>query len=884
MRRQRHEPAWPFLCILAFLFVLSLTWPRSWQRPVRDVPGGYHPGEGDAGSATAVRPHRALPAGRHGDGRCGSVAGLGDGLEARETAVTESAESSPRLEEALGRVTDLQLAEPAGKLGGRPLAFDWSGLPLPVPALLAGRPAPAEQVAATPVESTGAAGGEDLASSGVPPSAANVDSASDETTDGTSTPDAATPEASAHDARPAWIGAWPEPVALLDRLEALAGDRQTGPWASAVADEVRRLGSAGPEDSGQQVPSIVERLSRLNRQADDLAIELGDRPLAITLRRAQYALARRLAVWRPVIAAGGPAGQSDGPSEPNPQRLRSCLARVGALTRDSAAGQAWRKYLDLDALERLAGRPAEDPHQRCTLVRRILDRLNRPGMSAKQRAFVDGEPLAELESELRHWAAEPVDLGQLLRRLEAYEQTGLSSHGRLLAEDGRRLRFSPDPDHRELSRQVDAHYRNANVRIAITAELLNRLVPEREPEFRYVNDRVMGKPVHGRSVTFSDVGVRMIPDPSRLRCALRIKGLVSSLTSSTSGPATFCNNSEAAYLALKEIEIGTWGLRLRPAEVAADSTIRLRSARTSLDVIPLVGVLAEEIARSQHERSRPEMCREVERKVALQAKRQIDAEADARLDMLNQKLHDRVLQPLEGLSLGPTMISAQTTERRLVMRLRLAADEQLAASTPRPRAPADSLASCQIHESALNNAIDQLGLDGGTFTLAEIRGRIAEVSHRPEMLAQDPGRDDVRITFVDNDAVRVRCQEGRIAVTLTIDKMSSWPNHWKDFRVRAYYRPEIDGRSVRLARDGLIELDARKRLGSQITLRGIFAGTFSRQHPWQPIPELLATDPRFAGLAVTQFVIDDGWIGVAFGPDRSAQPPLIARQDDETLD
>ena len=66
------------------------------------------------------------------------------------------------------------------------------------------------------------------------------------------------------------------------------------------------------------------------------------------------------------------------------------------------------------------------------------------------------------------------------------------------------------------------------------------------------------------------------------------------------------------------------------------------------------------------------------------------------------------------------MIAAQTTVDRAIMRLRLAGDEQVGSHTPRPQAPADSLASVQIHESVLRNVVERLNLDGRTFTLPQL--------------------------------------------------------------------------------------------------------------------------------------------------------------------
>jgi len=912
MRRQRHEGAWPLLCILACLCVLAVTWPRAWER-VAPFRSGGKAGRAAPGASRTVassadeRSVARNPA--HWLTPCLDVRGSrADGWDA-------TARWSPRLEEAVGRVTELQMAVPAKKVARRPIDVDWPELRLPDPVMPARPPTLSEQAAPSPSEepATDAEEAEEPATDAeeAEEPATDAEEAPEQQPGGPSlvqrlppvdvsspgeglwptdidilpTLDTIVSQSMPHDAESAWDSVWPEPVALLERLDELAWECETGPWARAVARQIRRLGSIRAGGAEDQAVSIFDRLSELNRAADSLAERTDGGLRAVELRRTQYALARRLAIWRHVIAAGGLSAPFGDPAEADTRQLEFCLAQIDEITADRVAGRAWRAYLELDALERFLRQPTTGQgEQRRVLARRTLDQLTRPGMTPEQRRFLARDPFTKLKSQLRRWAAEPADLAGLLRHIEQYEQTGSPSDARRVAEDCLLLGLSADSGKRELGRQLHTYYRNANVRIAITGELLDRMMPDRKPEFEWVNDQVLGKPVHGRSVTCTDVGIRLIPDPNRLRPALEIQGAVAALTESTSGPATFSNVSESAYLALKELEIGTWGLRMRPAQVTVDNSIRLRSLRTSLDMIPLVGAVVQEIAQSQHEKSQPEMTREVEEKIAARAKQQIDEEADARLGDLDEKLKARVLEPLAKLSLGPTMVSAQTTERRLTMRLRLASEEQLAGHTPRPRALSDSLASCQIHESALNNAIERMGFDGGTFTPEEIRRRIAEILNSPEMLEEDPGRDDVEITFAQNDAVTVRCQDGRMEVTLSIAKLTKSPNHWDDFRVRAYYRPEINGRNGELARDGLVELCADQSLQSQIALRTIFSKTFSRHRPWKLSPERLVTDPRMADLAVTQLVIDDGWIGWALGPKRPGPEPVVAQRSPETVD
>ena len=78
---------------------------------------------------------------------------------------------------------------------------------------------------------------------------------------------------------------------------------------------------------------------------------------------------------------------------------------------------------------------------------------------------------------------------------------------------------------------------------------------------------------------------------------MQISGRVSSLTSATSGPATFVNDTNSMYTAVKPLEFDLSGIRLGETEVEVDNKITLRNVKTDFDGIPLVSQLAQGVAR-----------------------------------------------------------------------------------------------------------------------------------------------------------------------------------------------------------------------------------------------------------------------------------------------
>ena len=355
--------------------------------------------------------------------------------------------------------------------------------------------------------------------------------------------------------------------------------------------------------------------------------------------------------------------------------------------------------------------------------------------------------------------------------------------------------------------------------------------------------------------------------------ALEMSGEVASATASTSGPATFYNRGRATIHAAKPVTFDLKGIHLEPSVVEVHNETRLRNLETDFDGIPLLGWFAKSVARSEHDKARPAANREVRHKVQAKVQERIDAEATARLGDFSKRLEQRVLVPLYAMALDPTMIAAETTEHRILMRLRLAGQDQLGSHTPRPQAPGNSLASLQVHESAINNALQRLKLEGRTFSPDELMEHVAAKLHIEEPLESDPEQDDVSITFAEKNAIEVRCQNGQVLLTVAIAKLAKGRQAWRDFQVRVAYAPRTVGRSAELHREGIVNLDgAHLTPGSQIALRGIFAKVFNKSATLNLTPERLAAARELSDLEVSQFTIDDGWVGVALGPKRSRGP------------
>ena len=326
-----------------------------------------------------------------------------------------------------------------------------------------------------------------------------------------------------------------------------------------------------------------------------------------------------------------------------------------------------------------------------------------------------------------------VDAGRLLCHLEQYERTGLPSDGRLLAEDCRYLALAADEAHRQLGHRVEARMPSTS-RASSGGDQRRVDQPpgaEARPENAPVHDSIQGVPVRGESLAASELGaIGLIPDSHRVRLALEVSGEVASLTSSTSGPATFVTDGEAMRRAVQPH--GRGPKRHPPvADRISDNNAHLRRVHTKFGGWPILGHVVHEIAENQFEQRAnrwpmPRSARRSRRRPGSGSTRR----ATPSLRWRPAAARDRARadgRPGPGPDAGGrgdhrgTLCDADSPGGRRPV--------------GQPHAPAagpgQQPGEREIHETVLNNVIHHLDLDGQTFTLPELDRASPGVSAGP---------------------------------------------------------------------------------------------------------------------------------------------------------
>ncbi|MCG8585782.1 MAG: hypothetical protein MI757_13835 [Pirellulales bacterium] len=684
-------------------------------------------------------------------------------------------------------------------------------------------------------------------------------------------------------ATPPPLDGWPRPHALLDWLERVASYPEYADWSQEVAAQIREL-TTPYRPSADRTEELLNGIRSAVNPIQTFIGETDDHHLKSQLRRARYALRRRIDLWQLAqdstretydrIASRAPLDDLALSREILAPRVDAAIEDVRAFTEQHTNGSTWDRYLRLDELDSLAAETHSETTQtrRRTAAHQVLVRLANVSYQKRYVSVAQNPAIGQLREALRHWSSETVDSRELLEHIEQYENYGLPSNARQIALHYQRLAFAPNQQEQQLGGRLARHYRNANVRMAISSELLNRMLPEPSTITEPIDDIIGGVPAWGTSNTQTQLRLRLVPDDRRLHMVLEARGTVNSASESDAGFATLYSEGTSEFVAQKTVVADRTQVHLMPAVADAESDSDLVNVFTRVDAIPIFGSLADSIVRAQADRRYADVISEVEHKVANKARHRLDEEVTARSANAQARLNAKVVSPLAQFGLDPTVVSLQTTDKRLILRHRLAGYEQLGAHTARPRAPSDSLISWQLHQSALNNALENLQLAGKTFDIAELHQWIHErIGVAPGKLDEDLP-EDVVMMFPSRDVLRVTCENGQVVLTLVFRKFTRGRRSWTNFGVRARFEPQVEGRQIKLVRNGSFEIVSRK-YGSkpQFLLRSIVARMLSETKEIDLVPTKIAGDPRIADLAVTQLDIVDGWIGFALGPQRNGR-------------
>ena len=656
---------------------------------------------------------------------------------------------------------------------------------------------------------------------------------------------------------------WVAPLSIQSQLKTLSAVPATQVWAGEVQRLIALLleepavSSSGSAAILMQLEAKIEELDLIaaNIHQQFVGLPVAD-ALSSQLSRLRYDLAKRTTIWRTIQKLPTANGRSNVVKLASSERLS-----LDYLNPD------WQKYLQVKPLQEEFLSLNPDAAAQKKASRLTLARMASPSLSDAQRRYLNDTVAASVVTRLKQAAAGEVDPYKLLKAIEWNEQnpSGVATH--YINDQFQNLMWSPDADRQAAATQLQAHYRNANVRLAVSQKMLNRLIPDSPAVNAPVREQVMGADVRGYSQIRNRLSVKLVDDPSRIALQLQTLGEVDSDTVAKRSGFEVRNEGMAKFQAFKKLTLDRMGRFSSDKPVAsAQAKQRLIGMRSKLDPFPVVNWVARRLAEKKVAQHSPEATMLLERKIRQSAMHQLQQGVESQVAQMKAYLKVNLLEPLVSLDLNPEALQMATTKERIVMRYRLAGIDQMASDSPRPADSNYDYLSLQFHQSLLNNAIERIEIQSQTFTPESLVQHLAEVIGFSPDNAKNDAKHEAQFVFANYDAIRVDFVEGKVRIELNLKSLRVGKGKtWRNITISSTYVPTVAGSQIHLAQEGMIGVKGKKfRIGDQIAVRAIFKLVLPDRYQFDTIPQPLASRLNGYALVISDLNIADGWVGVTY--------------------
>ena len=589
--------------------------------------------------------------------------------------------------------------------------------------------------------------------------------------------------------------------------------------------------------------------------------------------------ARAVGSFRPVGEASLDAAASN---------LRSALVPLDALLGRSKSGADWRTYLDWPALETQASSgQAADPR----VLRDLEKKLGSPEMGLDMPQFVRVRKAVTKYAELAD-AARGDGAKHFSDRLDKLSSALLTASASGQAEA--LAPVAPILDRLVESGQapgVVAAIRGAssrpNIHLEVAEDLLAPAVNRPVDQVQPVDDVVLGTRIRGTGHTTGNVRLDFVPSGEKAVFDIILGATNISHTRGTQGPVTVNSRGVTAIDARRRIFLDEFNVAAAPVEASADTN----STVTGMGINARFGKrLIRRIATKKIAESKAQAESIAEGKARDRIRHQFGEQTEPAVAQMRDQFQQKVRGPLQAQGLYPESFHMHTTDRHLRIVARKSLASQLAAFSSPPAASADNIITAQIHESAVNNILEEK-LGGKVVTQDDV-ARIAKEQNlkMPDSLGSDPDAEQKTwaITFAKYRPVTVAADESRVKVTVRGDKFVSGDRSFPGMDIAAVYAVGQGPKGPVLVREGNVQINPpgfksgdRKLTMAETSLRRIlqkrFDKVFKDAIEIEPLPlqgELASVGP----LPMNQLQSrKDGWLvaGWRKGPAGGGVPTEV---------
>lgn len=570
--------------------------------------------------------------------------------------------------------------------------------------------------------------------------------------------------------------------------------------------------------------------------------------------------------------------------------IQSAVGELRAYLATRPNGSLWLPYVKADALQKtLAADPSSEGS--ITTVREAKGRIaGREGLAdAKQKEFLSQPAFLQFEKSLDQyltavaWQPPAPNSAELRAQLKGLLDAADGYAASRSSEDAAKARaaqeaiakLAPDGGDR-IASVLQKHIFNYNVRVVASEEFLNRLLSEARTEKGPVTDYVMGATVSGNQTTATRVFIDLKPSNKTARFDLGLNGQISSSTVGVTSEATVYTQGNHSFVARKEVNFD--GLKF----VTSPATISVNPHNTTTGIATNVGGLfsgiANNIASQEVEARRGAAEAHAAMRVRENVLPKFNAEADKNFAEAGPKLEKDVFSGLKATGLYPDTFVYTSSDTTLRLHSRLMAPNELGADLPPSQLATQGGAVLQMHETAVNNAIDRMGLAGQTLTEPQLREKLeaffTKALNRPVKLeappkpAADAADDDDKgpsaIIFSTTDPMRVRFENGELVLVMRAGFKQEGKDDIPTREITVPMTFEVKNKKVIVTR-GNVQVVAADGEGGGIAINGVVRKKIQSALPDREVDSKVELKgPKNTVVTnISGITLLDGWVQVS---------------------
>ncbi|MEJ7592722.1 MAG: hypothetical protein WKF77_14325 [Planctomycetaceae bacterium] len=547
-------------------------------------------------------------------------------------------------------------------------------------------------------------------------------------------------------------------------------------------------------------------------------------------------------------------------------------------------GATWIAYLHLEDLQK--------PDVSIDVLHQVSRNLTlSDAMDAGQKAFASRPQLQQLkltvDKAIRRSAyANDAEAAQgelqyqvdlLIQSLLNYEHDQLGADADNARVAWRTLRSDFPHAASSLRSVVNDNYFNHNLHFVVSEDLLSRLISDYRTESGCIAECIMGAWVTGSQNTHVDLRADIKPSRDRAMFDLNVAGNVQSSTVAQKSPATVWSQGNNYFWMNKSVQFDGRHITSTAAGFNVNTSSRVTGLATKYDRIPIIRGIVRGIANQKIAESKPQSEVLTARKIREAALPKFESESNTQFSTGNDTLND-MYASLERKGVSPDSISARSSNTHMAVSSRTIGISRIGGSLQPPSALIATGAAVQLHESALNNSIDALGLQGRTIQekdlVKELEVALTDLFQREIKLTKkdDPqpvtaeGEPEPPTSFVfsTTDPIRVHFNNNQITVVMRAGVLQEGKDPIPEQIITIPIAMSLQGGKVVLD-PGTIgvaskeETDRLKQITRANQIRRILSRRVIRRE-LSPTIDLQAAGDKTLPLTVSMIELIDGWL------------------------